>query len=280
MFLRHVNCQLLIDQFRLYVGIAISTFIAWPLPLLHGRKPYVLASLAIALPLQFPQALVVASARSPSDPIYRTGLLLVRGISGLVIGFANVNFLATLLDLFGASLQSKNPHQELFVINDVRRHGGGMGVWLGIWSWCPDWGFYIIVILLAVALVMNILAPETRRSPHRRSVMEFYDRDDRFIARRVARGEVKLHISTEGPKNSFEEVWAGIKLATMMMCQVGFAVLALYLAWTYAQIVSGTAPRSSPFQGLPLASAIRWPWRHEYRDRSPLCRTSDEGWNV
>ncbi|KAF2493999.1 hypothetical protein BU16DRAFT_512209 [Lophium mytilinum] len=241
----------------LYLGLAMSTAIVWPLPLLHGRKPYILGSLAIALPLQFPQAIVVGSPRSPNNHIFKTGLLLSRGISGLVLGFANVNFITTLFDLFGVSLQSNKPHQELVVINDVRRHGGGMGMWLGLWSWCsigslaigfqigagiiqnldPDWGFYIVIILMAAVLVLNVLAPETRRSQYRRSVTDVYNRDENFITRRISQGEVKLHISTQGPKYWFEEVWAGVKLSALMICQWGFAFLALYLGWIYAQIV-------------------------------------------
>ena len=34
-----------------YLGLAIPTFFFWPLPLLHGRRPYILASLALAIPL-------------------------------------------------------------------------------------------------------------------------------------------------------------------------------------------------------------------------------------
>ncbi|KAF2196713.1 hypothetical protein GQ43DRAFT_242571 [Delitschia confertaspora ATCC 74209] len=249
--------HVIVGNVVLYFGMAISTFLTWPLPLLHGRKPYILGALALALPLQFPQAIVVSSPRSPLKSGYKVGLLLSRAASGLVLGFANVNFITVLLDLFGASLQSRNPHQELVVHYDVRRHGGGMGLWLGIWSWCsigslaigfqigagiiesktPDWGFYIVVILLMVALLLNISAPETRRSAYRRSVTEVYDRDENFIMRRVARGEIKLHMKTKGPRYWFEEVGAGIKLSIMMMCQAGFAVLAVYLAWIYAQIV-------------------------------------------
>lgn len=209
------------------------------------------------MPLQFPQALVVSAKRSPNDTGYVKGLLASRAFSGLVLGFANINYIAILLDLFGASLQSKHPHQEFTVVNDLRRHGGGMGMWLGIWCWCsigslalgfqigagiiekntPDWGFYIVIIILTVALVLNVVAPETRRSAYRRSVTEVYDRDENYITRRVARGEIKLHISTEGPVYWFEEVWAGMKLTTMMICQPGFLVLALYIGWIYTQIV-------------------------------------------
>ena len=256
-FLADESHIVIVGNAVLYFGLALSTFVVWPLPLLHGRKPYVLAALALALPLQFPQAVVVGAKRSPNHARFRTGLLCSRAALGLVLGFANVNYITVLLDLFGASLQSKNPHQEFVVPNDVRRHGGGMGMWLGIWSWCwigslaigfqvgaaiieslsPDWGFYVVVIMLAAALVLNILAPETRRAPYRKSVMEVYDRDENYITRRVSRGECKLHISTEGPKYWFEEVWAGMKLMVMMMCQPGFLVLALYLGWIYAQIV-------------------------------------------
>jgi MFS family permease len=258
---------------RLNAGLAISTFIFWPLPLLHGRKPYILAALALALPLQFPQAIIVSENRSPKRAVFRTGLLVSRLVTGFVLGFANVNFFTVLLDLFGASLQSKNPHQEIVVVNDVRRHGDGMGMWLGIWSWCsigslaagfqigaaiigeltPDWGFYIVIILLAAALVLNVMAPETRRSTYRRSVTEVYDRDENFIIRRVARGEIKLHIGTEGPKYWFEEVYAGMKLSVMMCLQPGFFVLALYLAWIYAQIVLIIV-----LLGAMLSRSYRW----------------------
>jgi MFS family permease len=250
---RHI---VIIGNAVLYAGLAISTFFAWTLPLLHGRKPYILAALALAMPLQFPQAIMVTGYRS-NDAKFRVGLLLSRAVSGLVLGFANVNYITVLLDLFGASLQSKNPHQEFVVVNDVRRHGGGMGIWLGIWSWCwiaslavgfmigaaiiedltPDWGFYIVVLIIIGAMLLNILAPETRRAPYRKSVTEVYDRDENYITRRVSRGEVKLHIATEGPKYWFEEVWAGIKLQFMMLLQPGFFILCLYLGWIYAQIV-------------------------------------------
>jgi hypothetical protein len=250
---RHI---VIIGNAVFYAGLAISTFFVWTLPLLHGRKPYVLAALAIALPLQFPQAIVV-SGYGNKAPKYRVGLLLPRAVNGLVLGFANVNYITVLLDLFGASLQSTNPHQEFVVANDVRRHGGGMGMWLGIWSWCwigsiaigfqigaaiieslpPEWGFYVVVVILALALVLNIMTSETRRAPFRKSIIEVYDRDENYITRRVSRGEVKLHIETEGPKYWFEEVWAGIKLMTMMLCQPGFLILALYLGWIYAQVV-------------------------------------------
>ena len=238
-----------------YAGLAIPTALLWPLPLLYGRKPFILAALALLIPLQFPQALVVGTTRSPYAATYRTGLLVARAISGLVMGFANINFLATLLDLFGASLQSGNPHQEVVNENDVRRHGGGMGVWLGIWTWCfigsigvgfligalvisgvnVSWGFYIAIVLIAFVLLLNIITPEVRRSPYRRSMAEVRTGSD--ISRRVARGEVKMHLQSTGPKWWWEEVIAGNVLCLRMLKQPGFLLLALYLGWIYGQVI-------------------------------------------
>jgi len=43
-----------------YLGLAIPSLFLWPLPVLHGRKPYILASLILAMPLLFPQAISVS----------------------------------------------------------------------------------------------------------------------------------------------------------------------------------------------------------------------------
>ncbi|TKX24345.1 hypothetical protein C1H76_3450 [Elsinoe australis] len=242
--LADMNHRVILGNVFFYLGLGISTLIAWPLPLLHGRKPYILVALALTLPLQFPQAISVSQFRNPGRRY------------GLILGFANVNYLATLLDLYGASLQSNHPHQEIVDFDDIRRQGGGLGRWLGLWSWCfvgslavgfaigagvtarlaPAWGFYIVIILLAVYLLINIVAPETRRAPHRRSILHYFDEEDN-LQRKIARGEVKLHLAQDGPKYWWEEVWAGMRLMLYMVSQVGFAVLALYLAWIYALVV-------------------------------------------
>lgn len=238
-----------------FIGLAITTFSAWPLPLLHGRKPYTLAAFALILPLQFPQALAVGKSRLPNRASYRVALLLPRAIAGIVMGFANINFKTTLLDLFGASLQSSNPHQEVVSIHDVRRHGGGMGVWLGIWTWCSigsiglgfllgaviigeldvAWGFWLSIILTASALVINVFVPEVRRSPYRRSMAEVTQGRD--VSRRVARGEIKMHLDATGPIWWGEEFMAGQRLSWQMLKQPGFAILALYVGWIYGQII-------------------------------------------
>lgn len=239
----------------LFIGLAITTSIFWPLPLLYGRKPFTLAALALLVPLQFPQAVAVSGFRTPYTPTYRVALLLSRAVAGLVMGFANINFIATLLDLFGASLQSVNPHEEVVNENDVRRHGGGMGIWLGVWTWCfigsigvgffigaviisrlaVDWGFWITIILTAFVLVLNVLVPEVRRSPYRRSVAEV--RTPTELTRRVARGEIKMHLYSTGPKWWIEEVTAGSALCVRMLKQPGFLVLSTYVGWIYGQIV-------------------------------------------
>ena len=238
-----------------FIGLSIPTLFFWPLPLLHGRKPYTLSSMSLAMPLLFPQALAVGQFRSPYVDYWRLGLIFPRALMGFVLGFANMNFKSTLTDLFGASLQSENPHQEVVDENDVRRHGGGLGVWLGIWTWCamgsigvgflfgaiiinhanPAWGFYISIAIIAGVLLLNVICPEVRRSTFRRSVAEL--KHEEGVSRRLGRGEVKMHMVQTGPKWWGEEFHYGMKLNAKMLRQPGFMVLAVYVAWIYGQIV-------------------------------------------
>lgn len=237
----------------LYIGLAIPTCFLWPLPLLHGRKPYTVMALATALPLQIPQGVAVGAFRSPEVPTYRAVLLLSRGVSGFALGFAAINFKATLLDVFGASLQSGNPHQEVVSAYDVRRHGGGMGVWLGVWSWCTlgsiafgfligalitggadvTWGFWIGLFIITCTLLLNVVAPEVRRARHRRTATEIWAGTGKW--KRIARGEIKMHLVARGPLWWGEEVKWGWEMSRRMLAQPGFMVLALYMSWVYAQ---------------------------------------------
>jgi MFS family permease len=239
-----------------FVGLAIPTLLFWPLPLLHGRKPYILSAMTVAMPLLFPQAVAVSIIRSPYVRYWRIGLLLPRALMGFCLGFANMNFKYILTDLFGASLQSGNPHQEVVDEFDVRRHGGGMGVWLGIWAWCfvgsigvgflvgsviinyltPAWGIYICIVIIATVLFLNVLAPEVRRSAYRRSVVEIRTENEK-TSRRVARGEIMMHRKGTGPKWWGKEAHHGVVLSIEMLRQPGFLVMALYVAWIYGQIV-------------------------------------------
>ncbi|KAK8048752.1 hypothetical protein PG994_010482 [Apiospora phragmitis] len=209
----------------------------------------------VAMPLLFPQALAISTPRITYTSLWTTTLLLSRALMGVALGFASMNFHSILTDLFGASLMSRNPHGELVDYCDVRRHGGGLGVWLGIWTWCfigslglgfligalvintlqPSWGIYISIILIASVLILNVLTPEVRRSVWRRSVAEVKVGDQ--VSRRVARGEIMMHRVKDGPKWWGQEVYHGIALSLEMLRQPGFATMAVYLAWIYAQIV-------------------------------------------
>jgi MFS family permease len=238
-----------------FIGLAIPTFFFWPLPLLHGRKPYILGSMSLAMPLLFPQALAVGSFRSPYVSTYRVGLIMSRALMGFCLGFANMNFKSMLTDLFGASLQSSNPHQEHVDVFDVRRHGGGMGVWLGLWTWsalgsiglgfligaaivnslAPAYGFYVSICIIAFVMLLNVVCPEVRRSAFRRSVAEVVSQE--AVSRRLARGEVKMHMVQSGPKWWGEEFHYGVMLSLKMLRQPGFMVMAVYVAWIYGQMV-------------------------------------------
>lgn len=237
----------------LYCGLALSNFFLWPLPLLHGRKVYTVAGLTITLGLQIPQGLVVSQYRMPDDVVWRTLLLLSRSLSGVALGMVSINQLATLLDLFGASLQSRHPHGESANPYDVRRHGGGMGLWLAAWSWCTlgtislgfvigafivdnasvQWGFWTTLCILMFVLILNLLAPEVRRAAFRRSMADLVGLSGPFS--RVTRGELKMHLDETGPYWWGEEVHAGVRLCWKMVRQPGFLILASYTAWVFAQ---------------------------------------------
>lgn len=140
--------------------------------------------------------------------------------------------------------------------DDVRRRGGGMGLWLGMFTWTfisslaigfligacviaelsPAWGFYIVTILLGAALILNVITPETREHRHRKTVAEVSDRAGGLI-RRSARGEICLHVYEDDPQWWVQEVTAGVALNFKMLRQSAFAVLAIYLGWIYAQVV-------------------------------------------
>ncbi|KAF5974352.1 polyamine transport protein [Fusarium bulbicola] len=238
-----------------FLALAIPSFFLWPLPLLHGRKPYIMSSLIIAMPLLFPQAIAVSSPRLTNTASWRAILLTSRTLMGGSLGFATMNFHSVLTDLFGASLMCQHPHEEVVDHFDARRHGGGMGIWLGIWTWCwigslglgfligaaiidkhsPAWGFYVSIMMIAVVLILNVMCPEVRRSAFRRSIAEVRTGGD--ISRRLARGEVMMHRVKTGPKWWGQEAYHGVRLSLEMLEQPGFTVVAIYVAWIYAQVV-------------------------------------------
>ncbi|KAK5992390.1 hypothetical protein PT974_05794 [Cladobotryum mycophilum] len=90
-------------------------------------------------------------------------------------------------------------------------------------------------MMIAVVLFLNVVCPEVRRSAYRRSVAEVRTGSD--ISRRIARGEVMMHRVKTGPKWWGQEVYHGILLSLEMLRQPGFAILAVYCSWIYAQVV-------------------------------------------
>ena len=144
-----------------FAGMAIPLLLFYPLPMLHGRKPYTLAGLAMLMPLLFPQALATEFHGDVSVARYRAMLLIPRGLAGIAAGFVEINLMPTLLDLFGSSLQSTHPHGEVVDENDVRRHGGGMGAWLSIWTWCAigsiGFGFFLGAAITAGGWMVEYL---------------------------------------------------------------------------------------------------------------------------
>ncbi|KAI1439303.1 hypothetical protein GGR50DRAFT_684996 [Xylaria sp. CBS 124048] len=210
-----------------YLGMALPTFILWPLPLLHGRKPYIVSGLCIAMPLLFPQAIAVGDQRSPNTSVWRVCLLLSRALMGFFLGLASMNFHSMLTDLFGASLMSQNPHQEVVDEYDcfIGSLSVGFVVGAAIIEWLqPSWGLYISIIIVAVVLLLN-----------RRSVAELRTGDG--VSRRIARGEVMMHRVQTGPRWWGQEVYHGMALSAEMLRQPGFTIMAVYSAWVYAQIV-------------------------------------------
>lgn len=89
--------------------------------------------------------------------------------------------------------------------------------------------------MTAAMLLVNVLVPEVRRSAYRRSVSEI--RNGQEVSRRVAKGEIKMHLDATGPVVWYEEIFAGYRLMSKMLIQPGFTILALYMVWIYGQLI-------------------------------------------
>lgn len=256
------------------LGVAIPSLLFWPLSLLHGRKPYVLLSIALTIPLQLPQALSLPPHTMPSQERsmvpFVVCILVFRAISGFVLGFATMNVLATLIDLFGPDtgaccrggvvFNSSAPveGQDQFHLVPGGEAGARIGIWLGVWVWVffafggvgyvigqliisrssPAWGFWIVAIVATVLLLLVWLLPEVR-PPWRKQ---------RLITRRRAgwkgdeekrhedRGEIMMVVSGTSPKWWWEEVCAGVVLSWRMCNQLGFLVMATYVGWIAGEV--------------------------------------------
>lgn len=266
------------------IGVAVPSLIFWPLSLLHGRKPYFLLSIALTIPLQLPQALSLPPHTVPglerSMAPFIACILVFRAVSGFVLGFASMNALATLVDLFGPDtgaccrggvvFNSNVPieGQDQFHLVPGGEAGTRIGVWLGIWAWLffafggvgffigelivaqssPAWGFWIVAVIATVVLFLVYLVPEVR-PPWKKK---------RLISRKRTgwkgkeekqpedRGEIKMVIFGTSPRWWWEEVWAGTILSFRMLKQLGFLVMTVYVGWVAGEVAM--AINVSPFR--------------------------------
>ncbi|KAI5781896.1 major facilitator superfamily domain-containing protein [Geopyxis carbonaria] len=183
-----------------FLALALTSFLLWPLPLLHGRKPYLLMSISLLLPLQLPQALslppytTTAQDWNRSMQPYVVCLIFFRTLSGIVLGFGFINSFSTIVDLFGPDTGAccrggvvYNTRIPMEGHNHFHQVPGGesgvrIGIWLGVYTWfltsspgfgflfgkitvsktTPAWGFWIVAILGGSLLMLIILIPEVR----------------------------------------------------------------------------------------------------------------------
>lgn len=237
-----------------FLGMALSTVLFWPLPSLHGRKPYILGGLAMALVLLIPQSLEMASEHPYGIEWRKEALLVTRGVMGACLGIAGMNFYSTLLELFGTSITTSYQPRAA-KDGDTRRPGDGMGVWLGFYSWswisslslgfangevianyCPPvWRLFASIGLLFLTLVLNVLVPDSRSTPYRRAATEGRARPAGLTEPLV--GEAMPRRVWKGLSLGAREVYNGALVSLEMLRQPRFLVLTLYTGWVYALVV-------------------------------------------
>lgn len=256
------------------IGVAIPSLLFWPLSLLHGRKPYVLLSIALTIPLQIPQALSLPphTVQHPERSMvpFIVLILVFRTISGFVLGFASMNALATIIDLFGPDTGACcrggvvfNSHtpvegQDQFFLVPGGEAGARMGVWLGVWAWLffafggvghfagqlivsrspSAWGPWVVAAIATVVVFLVWLVPEVRPPWKKQRVISqrrtgWRGKDE---LQRVDRGEIKMVVFGSSPYWWWEEVWAGVVLSFRMLGQLGFFVMTVYIGWIAGEI--------------------------------------------
>lgn len=256
------------------IGVAIPSLLFWPLSLLHGRKPYVLLSIALTIPLQIPQALSLPphTIQHPERSMvpFTVLTLVSRMISGFILGFASMNALATIIDLFGPDTGACcrggvvfNSHipvegQDQFCLVPGGEAGARTGVWLGVWAWLffafggvghfagqliisrsePAWGPWIVAAIATVVVFLVWLVPEVRPPWKKQRVISqrrtgWRGKDE---LQRVDRGEIKMVVFGSSPYWWWEEVWAGVVLSFRMLGQLGFFVMTIYIGWIAGEI--------------------------------------------
>ena len=196
-------------------------------------------------------------------------VLAFRCLSGVILGFANMNILAVLTDIWGidtgrccrAGVYSPS---EL-VMGDERRRagrGGGLGAWLGLWAavmvgggslgYCfgtiidqslhPSWPFWLVGVLGALLVVAVVLTPETL--PTKRIVLGKGSDNHGLDSVRgplspgntIERGELRLTVHGKAPIWWWQEVWAGWELMALMCSQIGFLLILSFTTWAFCTV--------------------------------------------
>lgn len=186
------------------LALALVVFIFWPLPLLHGRKPYIMISLLLMIPLQIPQGLTLPpytiAKQNESMVSYVLCFYFFRAISGGVLGFTVINCLSTVLDLFsvdtgaccrgGVVLNGRAIKKQNWNLLGGGIRGSRPGMWIAMFVWSttvfygigffvgqltinsttPAWGFWITAIitgslLIIVGVVSEVRPPWKRHDP-------------------------------------------------------------------------------------------------------------------
>lgn len=264
-----------------FLGLAIPTLLFWPLPLLHGRKPYLLLSISLLLPLQLPQALSLPPyTKNPTswnrsmEP-YVACLLFFRTVSGVILGFAFMNSMATIIDVFGPDTgaccrggvvyNNRIPLEGHDQYNAIPGGEAGvrMGIWVGVFTWLlvaspclgylfgkitisrttPAWGFWTVAILAGFLLISIIIAPEVRPPWKKIRIVPVRNASRRSRTTMIAgpetveKGEIRMVMFGSPPNWWWEEVSAGVSLTLRMLQQYGFLVVAIYFGWVFGHIV-------------------------------------------
>ncbi|RPB08210.1 hypothetical protein P167DRAFT_466025, partial [Morchella conica CCBAS932] len=257
--LRATTAVISLGNILFIIGVAIPSLLFWPLSLLHGRKPYLLLSIALTIPLQIPQALSLPphTVQHPERSMvpFIVLILVFRAISGFVLGFASMNALATIIDLFGPDTVEG---QDQFCLVPGGEAGARTGVWLGVWAWlffafggvghfagqlivsrsALAWGPWAVAAIATVVVFLVWLVPEVRPPWKKQRLISqrrtgWRGKDE---LQRVDRGEIKMVVFGSSPYWWWEEVWAGVVLSFRMLGQLGFFVMTVYIGWIAGEI--------------------------------------------
>lgn len=220
---------------------------------------------------------------------YLICVMFFRTFSGVALGFAVMNTLSVIVDLFGpdsgaccrggvvynTTIPLERHNQFLLVPGGEA--GARIGIWLGLYVWLltaiagvgflagkltvatttPAWGFWIIIIGAGIILFWIILSPEVRppwrktKLTTKKGAME----NPKHKTYSVERGELKLVMFGRSPYWWWEEVYAGLMLNCKMLQQPGLVSVAIYAGWVFGHLIMITSVSPPSFvHGLELIS--------------------------